>query len=441
MKIVVILIITLIVAVAVFLFLGMAASKRANKDRVREIIVLRSSLQTDEWVWSEYSALIEAIEKKANVSFSIVSEECADDDLPKPDFVLVATGGVESLFAKLLPSWDGEITIVADGRNNSLAASLEMLTYLQNNSHSGRIIHGSNIEIVGQMFGQKPSATAKLTPTTISNRPNCFEGLRIACFGEPSDWLIASSVSDETLNRLGITKIKIEIDELMNRFDSVKPDEIESLAADYEQLISMKNVNHDDLVEALRMYKAIKDICSEQHVDALTIRCFDILTCRHTTSCLALALLNDEGIVSACEGDMQSLLSMVFAKRVLGQPAFMANPSIVGKQTTLAHCTLPTTMCRTYSFDTHFESKQGLAIVSMLEPDDYTIFKLGGENLDRFAVFEAKAVEVPYNSHLCRAQVTLNIDLRSYLLNNPIGNHHIIIKGKFADEIKKSLGN
>lgn len=398
-------------------------------------------MQTDEWVWDEYAGLLDAIAKKANVNFNIVSEDCLHENLPKPDFVLVATGGVERLFAGLLSSWDGEIAIVADGRNNSLAASLEMLTYMQNHSHSGYIIHGSNSMIVGQMFARHGSPAEISTPNAISFPTGCLDGLRIACFGEPSNWLIASSVNNDTLGKLGITRIEIGIDELMKRFDAVKPEEMETLAGRFEQRTDMKNVSHADLIDALRIYKAIKDTCAEYHADALTIRCFDILTHRRTTSCLALALLNDEGIVAACEGDMQSLLSMVFVRRVLGQPAFMANPSIVGRQTTLAHCTLPTTMCRTYSFDTHFESKQGLAIVSMLEPDDYTIFKLGGENLDRFAVFEAKAVEVPYNSHLCRAQVTLDIDLRSYLLNNPIGNHHIIIKGKFADEIKKSLGN
>lgn len=41
METVVILLITLIVAVSVFLYLGMAASKRARKYCVREIVILR----------------------------------------------------------------------------------------------------------------------------------------------------------------------------------------------------------------------------------------------------------------------------------------------------------------------------------------------------------------------------------------------------------------
>ena len=194
------------------------------------------------------------------------------------------------------------------------------------------------------------------------------------------------------------------------------------------------------MVEAAKAYIAIKKICQEELLDAMTIRCFDIVNACGTTSCLALALLNDEGIVAGCEGDMQTLMSMFLVKRLCGAEAFMANPSqLTDKTTMLAHCTIPLKMCDDITIRSHFESGIGVAIQGVLPMTDYTIFKWGGPKLDRYFVTEAQAVETPYSNHFCRTQITLNVDLRPYLLHNSIGNHHVIIKGKHAEAIREVM--
>ena len=48
-----------------------------------------------------------------------------------------------------------------------------------------------------------------------------------------------------------------------------------------------------------------------------------------TTGCLALALLNDEGIPAGCEGDLQSIFTLLIAKTLTGQAGFMANPAFI----------------------------------------------------------------------------------------------------------------
>ena len=172
----------------------------------------------------------------------------------------------------------------------------------------------------------------------------------------------------------------------------------------------------------------------------MTIRCFDIVKACGTTSCLALALLNDEGIVAGCEGDMQTLMSMLLVKKICGAEAFMANPSLLTETTTmLAHCTIPLNMCDDLTIRSHFESGIGVAVQGVLPLTDYTIFKWGGPKLDRYFVAEAQAVETPYSNHFCRTQITLNVDLRPYLLKHSIGNHHVIIKGRHSKKIRHFL--
>lgn len=88
----------------------------------------------------------------------------------------------------------------------------------------------------------------------------------------------------------------------------------------------------------------------------------------------------------------------------------------------------------------HFESGIGVAIQGALPMTDYTIFKWGGPRLERYFVMEAKAVETPYSNHFCRTQITLAANLKPYLLQHPIGNHHVIIRGKHQAEIERAMG-
>lgn len=418
---------------------------------MNEILILRSSFQTDEYVKKEYAELLSSLAEKCNASFNVTGEEMPLPQIEKHDTFLVATGGVEGLFVRLLENGIvGEnVTLIADGRNNSLAASMEILTYLNEKGRNGRILHGTNDEIVAEMIG---SQQIKSDKESASNN-NCenvkssdiIEFNRIAIFGEPSDWLIASGVDREFVKeKFNIDFVNIDIERLVARVQLIDDEMVELLAKDYEDSgITFGEANHRDLLNSLKLYLAISQICHEENCTCLTIRCFDIVKRLNATSCLALAMLNDEGIDASCEGDLQSLLTMIMARRVAWQPAFMANPSGMSKEngtTTFAHCTIPMSMCRKYGFRSHFESGLGIAIAGEMPVNQrYTIFKWGGRRLERFFVEEVDAVEKPYSEHLCRTQITFKFYKPEYMLNCPIGNHHIIIKGAVAGKIRQTM--
>ncbi|MCP6606349.1 hypothetical protein NL500_29585, partial [Klebsiella pneumoniae] len=76
---------------------------------------------------------------------------------------------------------------------------------------------------------------------------------------------------------------------------------------------------------ALNVYGACRRIVDRYALDAITLRCFDLLEPACITGCLALGILNAEGIWAACEGDSRSLVSMVVIGELTGQSVFMAN--------------------------------------------------------------------------------------------------------------------
>ena len=408
-----------------------------------KIIILRSSFQTDEFVRTEYAELIQRLENDCHAVINIIGDEMVETvhapslQTTIPDAFMIATGGVENLFKRIWsaidvetmcgPSHQKTVTMIADGRNNSLAAALEILTYLGNIGVEGKILHGTNDEIM--------SAVVETYGRT------SLQG-RIGLFGQPSDWLIASGVDRDYLRQqYGIETVDIDLQRLIDGIKVVPQTEAEEVEqAVLKRAKAVKEPSDIDMLEAAKAYLAIKRICQEEQLDAMTIRCFDIVKACGTTSCLALALLNDEGIVAGCEGDMQTLMSMYLAKRLCSEVAFMANPSQLTDETSmLAHCTIPLTMCNETVVRSHFESGIGVAIQGVLPLTDYTLFKWGGPKLDRYFVTEAQAIEAPYSNHFCRTQITLDVNLKPYLLQHSIGNHHVIIRGTHADAIRRFM--
>lgn len=117
--------------------------------------------------------------------------------------------------------------------------------------------------------------------------------------------------------------------------------------------------------KALQVYGALKRLIARYDLTGVTVKCFDLLGRIHTTGCLALALLNAEGIPAACEGDQKSLVSMAVLEALTGQAGFMANPSCMDPEKSeiiFAHCTLPINMPDSYHLVTHFESGIGVAV-------------------------------------------------------------------------------
>ena len=410
---------------------------------MRRFLVLHSSLQNHSFVKREYDGLLNILASDFDAQFDFLDNLESLPSSSKYEDFIISTGGVENIFLDLLKRnlVGTNVTLIADGRFNSLAASMEILTYLNNNNIKAFIAYGSNEEISARL---KEHPHVDFVNEQCGSAALSLSGDKIAVFGEPSDWLIASNVDRDFLKqKFNIDFVDIPLDTLFRRFSLIDDNMVEFLAADFQVVTSRGETTERDLLDSLKIYLAINQICQENNCTCATVRCFSIIEKLKATGCLALALLNDEGIDAACEGDLQSLLSMILVRRVTGMPSFMANPSAMSKDnhtTTFAHCTVPTTMCRRYGFRSHFESQCGLAVAGEFSPSEvYTIFKWGGEKLDRFFVEEAVSVVAPSNENLCRSQLTLNFYNPEYMLNNPIGNHHIILKGAFADKLRTAL--
>lgn len=265
-----------------------------------------------------------------------------------------------------------------------------------------------------------------------------LRGQKLGIIGRPSDWLIASQPDKTAVaEKLGIELLDIDIRELIELSGKTCGTPLpETASAIVQGLREDASATVRKYVEgAIGIYSALRETVSRYGLSGLTIRCFDLLDTLGNTGCLALALLNAEGIPSACEGDVPALLSMVIGNALTGRSGFQANPSQIDPVSgtmLLAHCTVPFNMVERYSYDTHFESGIGVAIHGELAKGDVTIFKTSAD-LGRVFCEEAELLENQYGRDLCRTQVLLQMKkpevLSEYFLRKPIGNHHIVFSG------------
>ena len=197
----------------------------------------------------------------------------------------------------------------------------------------------------------------------------------------------------------------------------------------------------------MRLYRAIKRIVEEEKLSALTLSCFKLIEQTGTTGCLALSLLNDDGIIAGCEGDLQSVFTQLAVKVLTGKASFMANPSMINARTNeivLAHCTVGIAQTEQYIIRNHFETEMGIGIQGILPTGHVTLVKCGGECLDEYYLSTGTLTENTNYINMCRTQVRIKMDTPAeYFLKNPLGKHHILIQGNYEillDEFLQANG-
>ena len=237
------------------------------------------------------------------------------------DLIYVRTGGAEGIFKALLPEMLARGTeryyLLTSGKSNSLAASLEILSYLRQQGLKGEVLHGSDAYVARRI---QVLATVQEARTRLKD-------MRIGVIGQPSDWLIASQADPiALLDKLGVRMEEVPMEELLveiGRADGAPA------PADEEMAPEVRNAYPG----AVKIYRALKVLVERHRLDAFTLRCFDLLTTVGNTGCLALSCFNSEDVPASCEGDVPALLSMMISHARTGVSGFQANPAQIDVET------------------------------------------------------------------------------------------------------------
>jgi L-fucose isomerase-like protein len=158
----------------------------------------------------------------------------------------------------------------------------------------------------------------------------------------PTDWGWPSVASITGINepeklkdKFGVELVKISYKELSDRMEQMtESSEVLQKAREWAGLLS-GNADHSFLdekyvIKSLIFYQCIIQLMNEYHCNAFTIECFEFCTSKlpqkwEITPCLIHTLFKDQGIPSACEGDLAALLGTELLMSVSGKSSHLGN--------------------------------------------------------------------------------------------------------------------
>ncbi len=355
----------------------------------------------------------------------------------KTTLLFVGTGGTEHDVTRFIESTrhDSLVHLLTHPGKNSLAAALEISRYLHTRGVRVRIVHDALDHLPSRIHNIAGHLHVR---DKIANA-------RIGVIGQSSPWLIGSQVDPDAVEaHWGIRFTRVPLDLFLNRMQNLPMDAVISRASELLNKASHSDVSRETVISAEKVSAALERIISENQLDAVALECFNLLEKTGISGCCAVSHANDTpGIVASCEGDVCSAFTLLLAKILTSEPAFMANVIDLDRAAgtvTLAHCTVPLTMTSSFDITTHFETGRSVAIRGTLKTRVVTIFRVSGHDLSEYWVTEGEILKSLYSEDACRTQILVQLNSSvDYFLESPLGNHHIVIPGRHAPLIREFM--
>jgi len=222
----------------------------------------------------------------------------------------------------------------------------------------------------------------------------------------------------EIKKRLGADVVAIEEKAFNDRIPPAQDKDVRSEIDRWTQ--NAKEIiepNAEDIRKAARVSVALQRLMAEEQAQGLAVgTCMGWLP--KGFPCLGFACLRDRGMPAACEGDMDSLLTMLLFQYAMDRPGFQGNATFDTARNALwtAHCTAPLKMDgpegqeAPYLLRGHSEVGGSGCVPEIQYRLDETITRAKLVNLDTMLASTGKIIEVPERSvHGCRTQIVTEV--------------------------------
>ncbi|MBM4020532.1 MAG: hypothetical protein FJ288_19810 [Planctomycetes bacterium] len=243
--------------------------------------------------------------------------------------------------------------------------------------------------------------------------PALMKQTRILTVGAPHGTAAACS-PEEVKKRLGADLATIPNERVMEAMKAIDPAAAEAEAQQYwiSQAVEIVEPKVPEIIESARMFLAVKRLMIQENARAIASRhCMG-----NPRGCLTFSKLNDLGMVGACEGDIDSTLTMLLFAYAFRVPGFISDPVIDTAKNAVIHfhCTSATKMDGPdgkrlpFRIRTQTDSRGGVALeVENRVGQPVTCAKLVG--LDTIVLCTGKIIETSRSPLACRTQFTQSV--------------------------------
>jgi len=279
--------------------------------------------------------------------------------------------------------------------------------------------------------------------------PVWLKQTRIIAWGPPVGTPAACSA--ELLKQgFGVELVSFSDAQVKEIWRSIDPAAAEAEARQYwlSQARTIVEPSREKIIEAAKLFLAVKQLMIREKAQAITSsHCMG-----DPRGCLTFSKLNDLGFVGACEGDMDSTITMLLFAYAFRVPGFISDPVVDLAKNALLHfhCTSvtkadgPAGARLPFAIRSQCDSKGGVALeVQHRVGQAVTCAKL--VNLDTLLVTPGKILETSTHPMACRTQFAQSVPNAKRLFLNygrPIQAgamaklHRVVFYGDFMEPLR-----
>jgi L-fucose isomerase-like protein len=232
----------------------------------------------------------------------------------------------------------------------------------------------------------------------------------------------------------------------------VAADRIESRRAQLVSVFDAREVSETQVAKVAELAARIDGFCQANGLDALAIRCWpEFARDFGVAPCAAMSLLQSEGRILACEGDVEGALSMI-AHRALGaetpflfdfsQVDFAANHALFW-HCGVAPCNLWDGASRR-SLDTYFAGGRGVTADFVLKPGELSVARIDtARGATRLFLQHARGVPMEQALKGTYLKAVFDRPVREVLeliVTKGIAHHASMVYGDYREPLRIAAG-
>ena len=273
-------------------------------------------------------------------------------------------------------------------------------------------------------------------------------------FGCQSSYLTLEGVTE----KFGVRFAHVNSDEVFQWMDRLTEEEKERAARLAETLAANSQGVHmpvEYIKNDTEYFETIKKMMKHYDCNAFTMPCFEVcatreLDKRKLTFCLAHSLFKDEGIASACAGDVGSVLTITILMNIARKAPYMGNTMVLDKNTNQCRTLHDVACAKMKGYDqpdlpTEFVSftlnSWGTTMRYDFSRDNGETMTLVNLSPDMKKIMVAKATINGCDDYLtpeCKHAVryTVNDAVRFHECQKYVGHHFALVYGDYVQEVK-----
>lgn len=210
--------------------------------------------------------------------------------------------------------------------------------------------------------------------------------------------------------------------------------------------------SREEIEKSGAMYVAMRDLMAARKAQAITVDCLNLFYGGKLPAypCLGFFQLNDDGSVGACEGDLQSTITMLLMTYLTGRPGYISDPVVdtAKKQIIYAHCVAPSKVLgpsgprNPYHIRDHSEDRKGAAVRSLMPVGQIVTTLMFAPTRKQVVLHQARTVANVDEDKACRTKLAAEVQDPWKLLSewDRWGWHRVTFYGDLRQPVEAIAG-